>query len=309
VKPALVSPLKPHSRDVKLSDSSKDFEAKSVRFRDALEDIRYFRKHEQPTALESTAANANPSELTQQFELTNLDPPHTNQPTSDQPVSLTSLTLSPNTTFLTGTISVINLAYEKHVTAHYSFDNWTTVSTTSASYSSPSPTVPNTDLFSLSIERPNLAPGASHTLQLAIQYQAAGRTFWDNNAGRNHRYSLRAPAPAPPPPTDKASTVAYAPQPRARRPQRVRTRLVRKPENWSVAAGAEVGPLPAAWGVQREARAKQEMETVALDEKELFKSFRIGVPLSARYDLRHSLLDLGRGVHTDLAAGMMCRTY
>lgn len=103
---------------------------------------------------------------------------------------------------ITGTIQVLNLAFEKEVTVHYSFTNWRTHTDTTASWVSSGhsggPDAPQTDVFHFRLPIPPfiLQPGA--ILEFAICYCVKGSTYWDNNNGRNytlscHSYTVTVP--------------------------------------------------------------------------------------------------------------------
>ncbi|XP_074499070.1 protein phosphatase 1, regulatory subunit 3Db [Sebastes fasciatus] len=94
---------------------------------------------------------------------------------------------------ITGTIQVLNLAYEKEVTVHYSFTNWRTHTETAASWMSGGyRDAPQTDLFRFRLPVPPfiLQPGA--VLEFAICYHVKGSNYWDNNNGRNYKLSCHS---------------------------------------------------------------------------------------------------------------------
>ncbi|KAM3618687.1 uncharacterized protein V6R79_023499 [Siganus canaliculatus] len=103
-----------------------------------------------------------------------------------------------------GITQVLNLAFEKDVTARYSFTEWKSCSETKASWVS---TVNETweegggllsyDTFRFHLPVPPfLQPGA--VLQFAIRYKVCGAEYWDNNDGENYKlicqnYKLTVP--------------------------------------------------------------------------------------------------------------------
>uniref|UniRef100_A0A8C6UFJ4 Protein phosphatase 1, regulatory subunit 3Db n=1 Tax=Neogobius melanostomus TaxID=47308 RepID=A0A8C6UFJ4_9GOBI len=94
---------------------------------------------------------------------------------------------------ITGTICVLNLAYEKHVSVLYSFTNWRTHTDTIASWaSSGNPNTPGTDIFRFRLPVPPfiLEPGA--ILEFAIRYSVKGTNYWDNNEGQNYKLSCHS---------------------------------------------------------------------------------------------------------------------
>ncbi|XP_034389490.1 protein phosphatase 1 regulatory subunit 3D [Cyclopterus lumpus] len=103
---------------------------------------------------------------------------------------------------ITGTIRVLNLAYEKDVAVHYSFTNWRTHTVTAAPWASSGHRAgsgaPETDVFRFRLPVPPflLQPGA--ILEFAIGYHVQGCHHWDNNSGRNyqlacHSYKVTVP--------------------------------------------------------------------------------------------------------------------
>lgn len=103
-----------------------------------------------------------------------------------------------------GITQVINLDFEKDVTARYSFTEWKSCTETKASWVS---TITKTleegggqhscDTFRFHLPVPPfLQPGA--VLQFAIRYKVRGAEYWDNNNGENyklvcHNYKLTVP--------------------------------------------------------------------------------------------------------------------
>ena len=98
---------------------------------------------------------------------------------------------------ITGSIQVLNLAYEKEVTVHYSFTNWRTHTEASACWvSSANPGgehgAPEADTFRFRLPVPPfiLQPGA--VLEFAVRYHVRGSDYWDNNNGRNYKLSCHS---------------------------------------------------------------------------------------------------------------------
>ncbi|XP_062272384.1 protein phosphatase 1, regulatory subunit 3Db [Scomber scombrus] len=97
---------------------------------------------------------------------------------------------------ITGTIEVLNLAYEKEVTVHYSFTNWRISSDTTAYWVSSGnrkeADVPETDIFRFRLPVPPfiMQPGA--ILEFAICFCVKGSNHWDNNKGKNYKLSCHS---------------------------------------------------------------------------------------------------------------------
>ncbi|KAM3621668.1 uncharacterized protein V6R79_014239 [Siganus canaliculatus] len=97
---------------------------------------------------------------------------------------------------ITGTIQVLNIAYEKEVTVRYSFTNWRTLTEAKASWVSSRQhaecNTPGTDVFRFRLPVPPfiLQPGAM--LEFAICYHVKGSNYWDNNNGQNYKLSCHS---------------------------------------------------------------------------------------------------------------------
>ncbi|XP_060926609.1 protein phosphatase 1, regulatory subunit 3Db [Limanda limanda] len=97
---------------------------------------------------------------------------------------------------ITGTIQVLNLAYEKEVTVHYSFTNWRTHTEASACWVSSANHgengAPEADAFRFRLPVPPfiLQPGA--VLEFAVRYHVRGSDYWDNNNGNNYKLSCHS---------------------------------------------------------------------------------------------------------------------
>ncbi|XP_034441448.1 protein phosphatase 1 regulatory subunit 3D [Hippoglossus hippoglossus] len=97
---------------------------------------------------------------------------------------------------ITGTIQVLNLAYEKKVTVHYSFTNWRTHTEAGACWVSSvnhgEHGAPEADTFRFRLPVPPfiLQPGA--VLEFAVRYHVRGCDYWDNNNGHNYKLSCHS---------------------------------------------------------------------------------------------------------------------
>jgi len=98
---------------------------------------------------------------------------------------------------ISGTVHVLNLAFEKEVTVSYSFTNWRSHTDTMALWVS-SEALGNgldgqeTDVFHFWLPVPPfiLQPGA--ILEFAICYTVKGCCYWDNNDGQNYKLSCHS---------------------------------------------------------------------------------------------------------------------
>ncbi|XP_040889819.1 protein phosphatase 1, regulatory subunit 3Db [Toxotes jaculatrix] len=97
---------------------------------------------------------------------------------------------------ITGTIQVLNLAYEKEVTVHYSFTNWRTHTDTTASWVSSEKLgecdAPETDIFRFRLPVPPFILQPGTILEFAICYRVKGSDYWDNNNGHNYKLSCHS---------------------------------------------------------------------------------------------------------------------
>lgn len=94
---------------------------------------------------------------------------------------------------ISGTIRVLNLAFEKTVTVRYSFTNWKTHCDVPAVWqSNDNHGILNLDRFAFTITLPPFLLQICSAIQFAIRYDVAGKEFWDNNQGRNYTYTSRS---------------------------------------------------------------------------------------------------------------------
>uniref|UniRef100_A0A3Q3JJS6 CBM21 domain-containing protein n=1 Tax=Monopterus albus TaxID=43700 RepID=A0A3Q3JJS6_MONAL len=94
---------------------------------------------------------------------------------------------------ITGTVQVLNIAYEKEVTVHYSFTNWKTYTDAKASWVSRGHqgecNAPNTDVFRFYLPVPPFILQPGSVLEFAICYHVKGSDYWDNNNRKNYKLS------------------------------------------------------------------------------------------------------------------------
>ncbi|XP_076863024.1 protein phosphatase 1, regulatory subunit 3Db [Brachyhypopomus gauderio] len=93
-----------------------------------------------------------------------------------------------------GSVQVLNLAFEKEVTVHYSFTDWKSANESKACWAS---TVhrgggePESDVFRFRLPVPAFILQPNATLQFAICFRVLGEEFWDNNDGHNYKLVCR----------------------------------------------------------------------------------------------------------------------
>ena len=120
-------------------------------------------------------------------------------------VSLESLLLADGDKNILGTVLVRNIAFDKAVTARFSFDGWCTTSEVSAAWKEGIGAViggrTEWDRFKFTIWLGDLAldedKGSSRRLELAVRYRVPnkGHEVWDNNGGRNYVATFDRTAP------------------------------------------------------------------------------------------------------------------
>ncbi|XP_072270577.1 protein phosphatase 1 regulatory subunit 3D [Pyxicephalus adspersus] len=94
---------------------------------------------------------------------------------------------------ISGTIRVLNLAFEKVVTVRFSFTSWKTHSDVPAVWQKREDTgILNSDIFAFTITLPSFLTQICSSIQFAIRYQVAGKVFWDNNQGRNYTFTSKS---------------------------------------------------------------------------------------------------------------------
>lgn len=85
-----------------------------------------------------------------------------------------------------GTVKVSNISFEKSVSVRVSFDRWQSYEDVECTFLNNVYGCPETDTFSFSLDLPtSLSPGLR--VEFCLQYQALGKTYWDNNDGNNYR--------------------------------------------------------------------------------------------------------------------------
>ncbi|XP_075701651.1 protein phosphatase 1 regulatory subunit 3D [Rhinoderma darwinii] len=90
---------------------------------------------------------------------------------------------------ISGTIRVLDLAFEKTVSVRYSFTDWKTHCDARAIWQKRDDAdVPDTDVFAFVIPLPPFLQQICSVVQFAIKYQVAGEDYWDNNYGKNYTF-------------------------------------------------------------------------------------------------------------------------
>ncbi|ESX01401.1 hypothetical protein KL918_004233 [Ogataea parapolymorpha] len=213
-----------------LKRSSSMPNAKSVRFANRLEDIKFFDKLERPTAVSAEASpvgspvsspSLRPSwdfsssdeedldnttdYLSEYWEILHNDVPHTSNVVnfgkfnSDKPIILESLKLNSTKDSLIGFVYVRNLGYEKKILIKLTFDDWKSfIEIDNANYISSNHIFRymedgvSYDKFSFIIKLRNLGIYKSQmNLKFCIKYQVNQTEYWDNNDMKNYTVTLK----------------------------------------------------------------------------------------------------------------------
>ncbi|CAE6381346.1 unnamed protein product [Rhizoctonia solani] len=104
-------------------------------------------------------------------------------------VRVQSLTLSEDGSSLVGRVLVRNIAFEKWVTARFTFDWWQTTSEVSARYIDT--VADGIDRFGFTIKLGDVLHRIEEkTLFIAVRYTVSGREIWDSNNGQNYMVSF-----------------------------------------------------------------------------------------------------------------------
>ena len=108
-------------------------------------------------------------------------------------VRIEQLSLSKDSESLIGTVAVANIAFEKYVTARFTFDYWETTSEIAAEYSNiqlPQQPFTRYDRFQFSIKLLDQANLENKTLFLCARYRVKGQEYWDNNSRNNFQVNF-----------------------------------------------------------------------------------------------------------------------
>uniref|UniRef100_A0A8C5Q407 Protein phosphatase 1 regulatory subunit 3D n=1 Tax=Leptobrachium leishanense TaxID=445787 RepID=A0A8C5Q407_9ANUR len=91
---------------------------------------------------------------------------------------------------ISGTIRVLNLAFEKAVSVRYTLAEWKTFYEIAAVWQKSKEH--DTDVFSFSIKLPPYLHNICSAVQLAVRYRVAEKDYWDNNRGKNYSFTYRS---------------------------------------------------------------------------------------------------------------------
>lgn len=182
-----------------LRNSSRSSSPKEVRFNDDLEQVRHFFRVDRPISI---SGDSSPVEIDSELPIrscTEWEITATNfSKSSDEPqhlLQLSSLHLSTDCRSLVGTVTVANIAFQKHVAARFTFDHWQTTSEIAAEYRHCQKPMDGYDQFQFVIELPDQADLQTKTLLLCVWYRVNGQEYWDNNSGKNFHVNFTRISP------------------------------------------------------------------------------------------------------------------
>ncbi|KAL4977613.1 putative phosphatase regulatory subunit-domain-containing protein [Aspergillus desertorum] len=181
--------------------------SKAVHFDAQLEHIRHFLQLDKPQAVSAGSSpvedldadgeypfhteSSSPPAFEWGLRLSNF--PH-KPPSQPHPrVRLERLFLSTDKHSLVGQVVVANLAYQKHVAARFTFDNWRTTSEVTAEYSHDARRKQlhdGYDRFMFHIRLDEQTNLEKKTMFVCIRYNVNGQEFWDNNEMRNYQVNF-----------------------------------------------------------------------------------------------------------------------
>ncbi|OCT60233.1 protein phosphatase 1 regulatory subunit 3D [Xenopus laevis] len=92
---------------------------------------------------------------------------------------------------ISGTVWVVNLAFEKCVSVRYTFTNWKNYYEAKAAWQN-SAENSGLDVFTFAIPIPPFLQHICSVIQFVIRYQVAEKEYWDNNQGKNYTFTYRS---------------------------------------------------------------------------------------------------------------------
>ncbi|XP_078411649.1 uncharacterized protein LOC144688687 [Cetorhinus maximus] len=172
-----------------------------VRFADALglelTEVRSFDSAEEPTVPEHVFANLSNREpigqlmWVQSFKKEFINPKEDvnfDERLNRQKVCLEAVTESE--LVISGTILVINLAYQKEVTVRYTSSDWKFFTDVPALFEISNENKTDRFTFTLNLSIHHVKPGSC--IQFAIKYTVNGMEFWDNNDSKNYMMTYQS---------------------------------------------------------------------------------------------------------------------
>jgi hypothetical protein len=176
---------------------------KLVHFDCDLEQVRHFFKSDRPISIsaypppvddneqKSTFTQLFPSDYSPGWEIAM--PNFTKASDRNrQHVQLESLHPSTDCQNLVGTVTVANVAFEKHVSTRFTTDNWQTMSEVKAEYCQSQ--TRTYDRFQFLLKLPDQGDLVI-SFVFCIRYEVNGQEYWDNNSGKNYLANIARKMP------------------------------------------------------------------------------------------------------------------
>ncbi|KAL4926016.1 protein phosphatase regulator GAC1 [Aspergillus undulatus] len=180
--------------------------SKAVHFDAQLEHIRHFMQLDKPQAVSAGSSPVEDLDADGEYpfhheselplfewglRLSNF--PHKQPAQPHSRVRLERLFLSTDKHSLVGQVVVANLAFQKHVAARFTFDDWRTTSEVTAEYSHGARRKQlhdGYDRFMFNIRLDEQANLDKKTMFVCIRYNVNGQEYWDNNETRDYQVSF-----------------------------------------------------------------------------------------------------------------------
>ncbi|XP_006126222.2 protein phosphatase 1 regulatory subunit 3D [Pelodiscus sinensis] len=96
---------------------------------------------------------------------------------------------------ISGTIQVLNVAFEKQVSVRYTFNQWKSVHEVCAHWHSSNLDKNGkgqADVFTFFLPMPPFLLQLCSVVQFAVRYRVNGQEYWDNNQGKNYSFTCRS---------------------------------------------------------------------------------------------------------------------
>lgn len=180
--------------------------SKAVHFDSHLEHVRHFLQVDKPLAVSagSSPVDSYESEIefpfgseesgrprgpVYEWEIRLSNFPAETEECKHLPVRVERVFLSSDNKNLIGVVAVQNLAFNKQVTARFTFDYWKTTSEVTADYNDIRRNQVNDgcDRFNFTIKLTDQANLENKTMFFCIRYNVNGQQYWDNNGSINYQ--------------------------------------------------------------------------------------------------------------------------
>jgi hypothetical protein len=157
---------------------------KTVHFNDNLEEMQHFLQNDKPSSISKHMIQSKEPSVRWEITATNLSNATDNYQSL---VQLESLHVAIDCQSLVGAVTVANIAFEKHVVARFTIDDWQTISEATADFRHTQKPTNTHDQFQFVIKLPDQADACTKTLLLCIRYRVNGQEYWDNNSGNDYQ--------------------------------------------------------------------------------------------------------------------------